>query len=141
MNITCLTPYGVPGKKIFTQIINPTANKSILNTIKKMLNISIEETGFDEDIVVGINTAFMKLNQLGIGPVLVFTIEDAEPKWTDFLGPNLARYSAVKSYIYLVVRETFDPPSSAHVLTAIQKQIEELGWRLNVQLPPVEEVP
>lgn len=113
--------------------------ESILNTIKKMLNISLDEKGFDEDILVGINTAFMKLNQLGIGPVEVFTIANQAAVWSDFLI-DLSKYSAVKTYIYLVVRETFDPPSSTHVMTAIQKQIEELGWRLNVQIPPVEEV-
>jgi hypothetical protein len=106
--------------------------ESILNTIKKMLNIAAEDTSFDVDIIVGINTAFMKLHQIGVGTADVFSINDADVKWSDFLT-DLDRYSAVKSYIYLVVRETFDPPINPAVLTSVQKQIEELGWRLNVQ--------
>ena len=50
---------------------------SILDTIKKMLGIPTEDTAFDTDILVGINSAFMVLNQLGVGPEEIYSIEDA----------------------------------------------------------------
>lgn len=41
---------------------------SILQSIKKLLGISKEDTSFDTDIIIDINSEFMTLNQLGIGP-------------------------------------------------------------------------
>src|SRR5690348_398765 len=79
-----------------------------------------------------INTAFSMLNQLGVGPEAGFAIEDAVPTWDTFLGDDL-RLNAVKTYVYLRVRLLFDPPSTSFVIEAINKQITELEWRLNVQ--------
>ena len=41
---------------------------SILTSIKKMLGISEEYDIFDADIVMHINSVFMTLTQLGVGP-------------------------------------------------------------------------
>ena len=41
---------------------------SILDTIKQLLGIQYDYTAFDTDIIVHINSAFMALNQLGVGP-------------------------------------------------------------------------
>lgn len=107
---------------------------SILNTIKNMLGIPNTDTAFDTDIIVQINSVFMTLNQLGIGPDTVYSIEDSTPVWTDFLT-DLAMYASVKAYMYQKVRLAFDPPSASFVLDAIRNQIQELEWRLSVQVP------
>jgi len=107
---------------------------SILNTIKQMLGIAISDPAFDQDILVHINSVFMTLNQLGIGPETVYSIEDALAIWSDFLvDPTF--YPAVKTYIYLKVRLAFDPPGTSFLLDALSKQILELDWRLAVQVP------
>lgn len=105
--------------------------QSILTTIKKMLGIAEEYEAFDQDILVMINSAFLNLKQLAVGPEDGFSISNVEQVWTDFLpeGPLL---EAVKQYLYLKVRITFDPPSSSFVLEAYNKQIQELEWRMNV---------
>lgn len=108
--------------------------ESILDTIKKMLGIPTTDTAFDQDILVHINTAFMILNQLGVGPVTVYSIEDATPTWVDFLTDSVM-YSAVKTYVFLKVRVLFDPPGTSFLLESYNKQIQELEWRLNVQVP------
>ena len=41
---------------------------SILTSIKKILGITEEYEHFDPDIIMHINSAFMILNQLGVGP-------------------------------------------------------------------------
>ena len=61
-------------------------NDSILNTIKKMLGMDAEYTAFDTDIIVHINSCFMKLNQLGIGPVTPFIITGKYATWISFFG-------------------------------------------------------
>lgn len=116
--------------------------ESILTSIKKLLGIEESYTHFDPDIIMNINTVLMALTQMGVGPSTGFSISCHEQKWSDFLG-TLTTVEAVKSYIYLKVRLLFDPPSSSYLVEAMERQIGEFEWRLNVQvdnsLPIVEE--
>jgi hypothetical protein len=105
--------------------------ESILNDIKKLLGIDPEYTVFDTDIIIHINSVFMILNQLGVGPDGGYKIVDSSNTWTEFTQDNLLLES-VKSYIYLKVRMMFDPPQNSAYMNAIQSQIQELEWRLNV---------
>lgn len=107
-------------------------DKSILDSIKKMLGIDASYTIFDQDIIMHINTVFMILNQLGVGPFEGFSIEDNKKIWKDYLDDN-TKLESVKSYIYLKVKLLFDPPLSTAVIEAIKQQINELEWRLNVE--------
>jgi hypothetical protein len=108
---------------------------SILTSTKKVLGIDEDYTVFDEDIIMHINSVFMTLSQLGVGSSSGFQIEDDEAVWSDFVGADL-NLNAVKTYIYLRVRLLFDPPTTSFVLTAMEQQIKELEWRLNVQVDP-----
>ena len=105
--------------------------ESILTSIKKMLGISEEYEHFDPDIVMHINSVFMDLTQLGVGPSEGFAIEDDTSVWTDFL-PGNSKFDAVKSYIYLRVKILFDPPTSPAVMEAMKREIDKWEWRLNV---------
>lgn len=105
---------------------------NILSSIKKLLGIPTEETAFDSDIIMHINSVFIILNQLGIGPTNGFTISDDYALWSDFI-PDGQNLELVKSYMYMKVRLMFDPPSSSAVLSAMEKSISEFEWRLNVQ--------
>jgi hypothetical protein len=105
---------------------------SILTSIKKLLGPEEDDTHFDPDIVMHINTVFMALNQIGIGPEIGFSISDKTKTWVDYLGTNV-NLEAAKSYIYLKVRLVFDPPSSTPLIEAIERQITELEWRLSIQ--------
>lgn len=105
---------------------------SILTSIKKLLGLTEEYTVFDADIIIGINTAFSTLNQLGVGPEEGFSIEDANTTWYEFIGDD-KRFESVKTYVYLKTRLLFDPPMSSAVSEVIKQQIAELEWRLNVQ--------
>lgn len=104
---------------------------SILTSIKKLLGISEDYTQFDDDIVMHINTVFLNLTQLGVGPEEGFLIEDDVAEWEDFIEDN-AQLQAVKSYVYLKVKLLFDPPLSSSVIESMNRMIAELEWRLNV---------
>lgn len=104
---------------------------SILTSIKKLLGIAEEYEHFDSDLIMHINSVFMVLNQLGVGPVEGFSITDKTETWEDFTQNN-QMIQSVKSYVYLKVRLLFDPPSSSAAMDAINRQISELEWRLNV---------
>lgn len=105
--------------------------QSILTSIKKLLDVPEEYTQFDADIVMHINTVFMILNQLGVGPPNGFSITDKFATWADFLSDE-SNLEAVKSYMHLKVKLMFDPPLSSAVMESINRQIAELEWRLNV---------
>ena len=48
------------------------------------------------------------------------------------------QYNSVKSYVFLKVRQLFDPPQTSYLITAVEKQIEELEWRLNTHREETE---
>lgn len=104
---------------------------SILTSIKKMLGIEKSYEHFDADIIMHINTVFMSLSQMGVGPKNGFVIRDEVTIWTDYIPKEtLETIEAVKTYVYLNVKLLFDPPTSSSHLEAINKQIEMLEWRL-----------
>lgn len=105
---------------------------SILILIKKLLGIEENYDHFDIDIITAINTAFVTLNQLGIGPEMGFSIYDSSAVWKDFIGER-KDLEAIKTFVFLNARLTFDPPQNSFLVDAIKKQIEELTWRLNIQ--------
>ncbi|MBO5319101.1 MAG: hypothetical protein J6B01_04745 [Ruminococcus sp.] len=104
---------------------------SILTSVKKLLGIPEEYTQFDLDIIIHINTVFMGLTQLGIGPEEGFSIEDDTATWEDFIEDDL-RFEAVKSYVALKTRLLFDPPGGSVHMGCIEKSIAELEWRLHM---------
>lgn len=106
--------------------------KSILDTIKKMLGIESDYTHFDIDIITNINTIFLNLQQIGVGPKNGFSITDNSTEWTDYISEE--SLEAVKTFIYLKVRLLFDPPANAFLVDAMERQIKEIEWRLNVQV-------
>jgi len=117
--------------------------ESILNSTKQILGQGADDHGFDVDIVMHINSVFSILNQLGIGPVEGLFITDATTEWSAFLADDVL-LNATKTYVYLRVRMLFDPPTTSYHITAMEKQIAEIEWRLNVYreglLHPIVEV-
>ena len=102
--------------------------ESILTSIKKLLGITEDYTHFDTDVIMHINSVFMILMQLGIGPAEGFSITGDSEVWSDFLS-DATWFESVKSYVYLKVKLIFDPPQSGTLLNAIEKQVSEFEWR------------
>lgn len=108
-------------------------NDSILNTIKKLLGMPSDYEAFDTDVIVAINSALLILSQLGVGPKdKPFYITGPDETWSAFLAEG-HNFELVKSYIYLRTRLLFDPPSTGVLHEAIERQIKEFEWRLNVE--------
>lgn len=105
---------------------------SILISIKAMLGISKDYNAFDAVIVMHINSVFMNLNQLGVGPAKGFSIIDDADKWSDFISEDSQKFESVKSYVYLKVKLLFDPPLNSSIIESMKQQVNELEWRLNV---------
>lgn len=108
---------------------------SILSSVKKMLGLTEEYDYFDPDIIMHINSVFMILNQLGVGPQNGFSISDKNATWDEYISDD-QNVEAVKTYMYMKVRLMFDPPLSSAVTDAINRNISELEWRLNASVDP-----
>ena len=102
---------------------------SILTSIKKLLGITEDYENFDADIIMHINSVFMTLRQIGVGPEEGFFIEDKSATWTDFMGDE-TKIESVKTYLYMKVRLLFDPPLSSTVIECMNRSISEFEWRL-----------
>lgn len=103
---------------------------SILNATKKKLGLDPEYDVFDDEIIMTVNSALSTLTQIGVGPPEGFEIEGADEEWAAFLGPD-PNFAGVKDYVYLKTRMIFDPPTTSYMITAMEKQIEELTFRIN----------
>lgn len=107
--------------------------ESILISIKKLLGITEEYEHFDSDIIMHINSVFMILTQIGVGPSEGFFITDKTATWDDFI-PTGKSLESVKSYVYMKVKLLFDPPQSSAVMESMKNMISEFEWRLNVEV-------
>lgn len=119
-------------------MVDTTNNENILNSVKLALGgglVSYSDDAFDNQLLLHINSTFLVLNQLGVGPSNLF-MADATTSWSDFLVGASTDLNLVKSYMYLRVRLLFDPPSSSFVLDSMKEQIKEFEFRLNVHVDP-----
>lgn len=102
--------------------------QSILKTIRRMMGPDEDYEYFDTDLIIHINSAFARLCELGVGPEQPFYITGTEETWDEFTDRSFCE--RVKQYVYLSVKNIFDPPSSSSVMNAYKEQIEKLEWLL-----------
>lgn len=110
--------------------------KSILNSIKKLLGIAEEYKQFDFDLIMLINSVFMDLNMLGVGSSDGYSISGKEEVWENFVGPRMD-LAGIQMYVWLKVKLAWDPPQIGYLVDSMRKQIEELEWKINVQVETV----
>lgn len=108
---------------------------SILMTIRKLVCGDPYADHFDTDLLVHINACFSILNQLGVGPESGFVVTDETQSWSSYIADNYI-LNMVKTYVTLKVKKIFDPPLTSSVLEAMDKEISQLEWRLNVAVDP-----
>lgn len=106
-----------------------TKDKSILDTIKKLLLIPIDHTEFDDQIILHINTILLNLHQMGVGKEGGLTIQDNTSTWGDFFT-DLTTIDQSVTYVYIKVRLIFDPPANSYLVDCYERQARELEVRL-----------
>lgn len=111
--------------------MNPQeVSESILLTVKKMIGgLDEDNEYFNTDLITIINSTFMVLCQLGVGPNTPYRISDATNTWSEFDCFDL---EAVKEYMFLKTKMIFDPPSNGSAMSAYEQRAAELEWRLQV---------
>ena len=117
-----------------------TPETSILISVKKVLGLSYDDTSFDEDIIMHINSAFFTLKQLNVFQT-PYNITDNTATWSSCLGDNESKLSLVKSYIYLYVKYLFDPSTNGTLHNAMKSELTEMEQRLLYECDPVYDPP
>ena len=103
---------------------------NILKSTKKILSVPPDYEAYDHDILVGINSAFGSLNQLGVTPSNLSILDDGG-SW-DALALSASMMNLVQAYVYLKARKFFDPPATSFHIQAINEQIAEQEFRISV---------
>lgn len=102
---------------------------SVLLSTKQMLGISPEDTSFDVNVIMSINTALTILMDLGLTEVEDQIVTSDDMTWDELLGER-TDIEYVKTYVYQKVKMIFDPPTSTAAIDAMQRSISELEWRI-----------
>lgn len=105
---------------------------SILESIKTLCGIFSGDEAFDNELIMHINAALGILTQLGIGPNTGYLISNVTNVWTEFLPNTDPNFSIVKNYVYTKVRLIFDPPQNSFLVKALEDQLKELEWRIEL---------
>lgn len=108
--------------------------ENILKSVKDSVGINYSENVFDDEIIMHINMAFSTLFQLGIGKGAPYKLEDKSLDWISMFSDYLDYLSFIKEYTYLKVKILFDPPSNTSLLDAYTKQLNEIEYRIIMQI-------
>lgn len=109
---------------------NQNIQTNILGSIKSLLGIANDDTDFDDELLIHINSNVASLVQMGIGPSEGFEVT-SNSSWSDFIGSD-KRLNSIKSYIYMKVKLIFDPPVNSSTVEAYKTQVAEFEWRNRV---------
>ena len=115
-------------------------NESILNSVKECIGLGEDYIvpGFDATLEMEINAGFSELHQLGVGPDDGFYITGNVESWNEFIEDGRVQ-SLAREFIFLRAKVVFDPPQSSTVLESFKQRIEELKWRINVEVDKNEQ--
>lgn len=107
--------------------------ETILASTKKLSGVGTDYSHFDADLIMYINSVFLVLKQLGVGPAKGFVISDEEATWNEFIPDDDILRESVKTYMAAKVRLQFDPPVSSSHVQVLKDIINEYEWRLNIE--------
>ena len=111
--------------------VNISNNDSILTSIKKLMGLAEEYDAFDQDILILINSVLFELEQIGVKAKEGFVLSDKTDVWSDYSDDDRL-LNALKPYIYMKTKLTFDPPTSSGALDSMNRIIDRFEWRINL---------
>lgn len=111
--------------------VNISNNDSILTSIKKLMGLTEEYDAFDQDILILINSVLFELEQIGVKAKEGFVLSDKTAVWSDYSDDDRL-LNALKPYIYMKTKLTFDPPTSSGALDSMNRIIDRFEWRINI---------
>lgn len=108
-------------------------NNSILDTVKTFVGVDKDETVFDKELILEINSVFLELFQNGIDELKAFGVSDGKEKWSDINITPLIVLLNVQIYICIKVNILFDKSMSSSLVDNYNKIANEALWRINIE--------
>ena len=105
------------------------ASRQILADVKSACSVAEYDTGFDDQLILLINSQLMVAHQFGIG-FNGFNVVTGNETWQDLLGEHSEYLAAMKTWLGYSVLLLFDPPDNGTVLKSYQDQIQKFEWML-----------
>lgn len=105
---------------------------TVLGDVKEGLGLPVEDTAFDTELLMHINSSVVDLSQNGVTlPIIV----NAETTWVGLQDPTQTEgnkiFQSVPLYVMLNTKILFDPPPPSSV-EHHANQIQKLLWRLKL---------
>lgn len=113
--------------------------ENILKSIKENVGVYQYDDAFDSDIKLHINSAFSTLFQLGIGEKIPYRLDNTDATWEGMFSDYDDCIPFIREYTFLKVKLLFDPPSNSSVLDALKKELNEIEYRIVMQLETFKE--
>lgn len=115
---------------------------SILEDTRDALGLIEDDTSFDGELTMHINSALSDLVQNGVGTPLI--IKGVDDEWNSFKKEgqepeDAYMFGQVKQYVYLKTKLLFDPPPPSTV-QYVDQAVKELLWRLREHYNVIKEV-
>lgn len=112
-----------------TDMNNEFFSESILYSIAKKVGIEpYDLDSYKNDLLIDINSVFVYLNDIGVGPDEVFHIKDEQAKWSDFeVDGDLWM---VMQYVFIKVKLIFDPPANSFLVSSLEDSARRMEWTL-----------
>lgn len=108
-------------------------NDNILDSTKTLAGLMEGDDSFDSELIMYINSVFLVLKQLGVGPSKGFVVTSKDATWSAFIADDEILRETVKAYMGAKVKMQFDPPTQSSVSSAYENTISELEFRLSVE--------
>jgi hypothetical protein len=106
--------------------------ESIFTDVKNKLQVPLDDDAFDGELLAYINAALAEVTQLGVGDADIMIMDcDDTTTWDDFFANDNAQARSLGiAYIYLMVKQLFDPPATGATNTNVTDAIRRMAWRI-----------
>lgn len=104
-------------------------NDNVLNSVKKMIGVNLNDDYFDPELIIYINSILVIVYQLGMTDSVKEINSDTT--WSEIVDQDEKRFNIVKSYIAQKVKMKFDTPSGS-VKDVLTEDIKEQEWRMTI---------
>lgn len=104
---------------------------TVLEDVRRVIGGDMIDPHFDNELCMHINTVLVALRQIGVKTDKNVVNDDTT--WTELI-PNIVNVESIKTWMALKVRMIFDPPTNSHVINAIEENLRELEFRIQIEV-------
>lgn len=110
--------------------VKSVTEESVLNNVKKHVQVAIDYDVFDTELINHINSALFTLYETITMPKVPF-LTSKEDTWSEVIGDEtMELYPVIPSYIGLLVKLIFDTPVNSFAVDALERQIRSYEYRM-----------